>query len=65
MNCTKKNKDEIIALANTDNTPKEVLDIYKKNKVSKTIKMSSSLKFCIILSLTRNWKVNSSQANSF
>ena len=48
LNCTKKNKDEIIALANTDNTPKEVLDIYKKNKVSKIIKMSSSLKFCTI-----------------
>ena len=34
--------------ANTDNTPKEILDIYKKNKVSKTIKMSSSLNFCIL-----------------
>ena len=48
LNCTKKYKNEIIALANTDNTPKEVLDIYKKNKVSKIIKMSSSLKFCTI-----------------
>jgi len=48
LNCVKKNKDEIIALANTDNTPEEVLDIYKKNKVSKIIKMSSSLKFCTI-----------------
>ena len=42
-----KNK-EIIALANSDTTPKEVLNIYKKNKVTKTIKMSSSLKFCIL-----------------
>ena len=48
LNCTKMYKNEIIALANTDNTPKEVLDIYKKNKVSKIIKMSSSLKFCTI-----------------
>ena len=48
LNCTKMHKNEIIALANTDNTPKEVLDIYKKNKVSKIIKMSSSLKFCTI-----------------
>ena len=48
LNCEKKNRDDIIALANTDNTPKEILDIYKKNKVSKTIKMSSSLKFCTI-----------------
>ena len=48
MNCEKKNRDDIIALANTDNTPKEILDIYKKNKVSKIIKMSSSLKFCTI-----------------
>ena len=48
LNCEKKNRDDIIALANTDNTPKEILDIYKKNKVSKIIKMSSSLKFCTI-----------------
>ena len=48
LNCDKKNKGEIVALANSDSTPREVLDIYKKNKVSKIIKMSSSLKFCII-----------------
>ena len=48
LNCAKMHKNEIIALANTDNTPKEVLDIYKKNKVTKIIKMSSSLKFCTI-----------------
>ena len=33
-----KNKNEIIALANTDNTPKEVLDIYKKIKFPKQLK---------------------------
>ena len=48
LNCEKKNRNDIIALANSDNTPREVLDIYKKNKVSKIIKMSSSLKFCTI-----------------
>ncbi len=45
---TKKNNAEIIGLANSDDTPNEILEIYKKNKVSKIIKMSSSLKFCII-----------------
>ena len=48
LTCNKINKQEIIALANSENTPQEVLDIYKKNKVSKIIKMSSSLKFCVI-----------------
>ena len=48
LNCKKVNKSEIIALLNNDNTPTEVMSIYKKNKVSKTIKMSSSLKFAIL-----------------
>tara|TARA_Y100001970_G_scaffold293393_1_gene439902 strand:+ start:903 stop:1673 length:771 start_codon:yes stop_codon:yes gene_type:complete len=48
LNCKKKSKNEIIALANTDKTPDEVLDIYRENKVTKIIKMSSSLKFCVI-----------------
>ena len=48
LNCKKINKQEIIALANSDGTPNEILNIYKKNKVSKIIKMSSSLKFCVI-----------------
>ena len=30
LNCNKINSKEIIALANSDNTPDEVLDIYKK-----------------------------------
>ena len=48
LNCKKKNTNEIIGLANSDNTTKEVLDIYKKYKVTQTIRMSSSLKFCVI-----------------
>ena len=48
LDCKKVNKNEIIGLENSGNTPVEVLDIYKKYKVSRTIKMSSSLKFCIL-----------------
>ena len=48
LNCKKKFKKEIIGLANSDNTPDEILDVYKKYNVSKIIKMSSSLKFCTI-----------------
>ena len=50
LNCKKVNKNEIIGLENSGTTPTEVLDIYKKYKVSRTIKMSSSLKFCILAS---------------
>jgi len=50
LNCKKINPSEIIGLRNSDITPNEVLDIYKKHQVTKTIKMSSSLKFCIIAS---------------
>tara|TARA_Y100000590_G_scaffold280822_1_gene315514 strand:+ start:1488 stop:2273 length:786 start_codon:yes stop_codon:yes gene_type:complete len=48
LSCKKKNYDQIIGLTNSDNTPSEILEIYKNYKVSKTIKMSSSLKFCIL-----------------
>ena len=48
LNCKKVNKNEIIGLENSQTTPIEVLDIYKKCRVSRTIKMSSSLKFCIL-----------------
>jgi len=48
LNGKKVKANEIIGLTNSDITPTEVLDIYKKNKVSKTVKMSSSLKFCIL-----------------
>ena len=50
LNCKKINKKEIIGLENSDSTPNEILNIYKKHKVSKTFKMSSSLKFCVIAS---------------
>jgi 3'(2'), 5'-bisphosphate nucleotidase len=48
LNCEKKNKNKIIGLENSGITPNEVLTIYKKNKVSEKIKISSSLKFCIL-----------------
>ena len=50
LNGKKKNTNEIIGLENSGNTPSKVLEIYKKYKVSKTLKMSSSLKFCILAS---------------
>ena len=50
LNCKKINLNEIIGLENSGTTPNEVLDIYKKYKVSQTLKMSSSLKFCILAS---------------
>ena len=48
LNGKKINNKEIIGLENSVNTPPEILNIYEKNKVSLTIKMSSSLKFCIL-----------------
>ena len=48
LNCNKKNTGNIIGLENSLNTPNEILNIYKKYKVSKKIKMSSSLKFCVL-----------------
>ena len=50
LNCKKVNTNEIIGLENSDVTPGEVLKIYKKYKVSRTVKMSSSIKFCILAS---------------
>jgi len=50
LNCKKKNISEIIGLENSGGTPNEVLDIYKKYKVSQTLRMSSSLKFCVLAS---------------
>jgi len=50
LNCKKLNTNEIIGLENSGITPLEILDIYKKYKVTKKIKMSSSLKFCILAS---------------
>ena len=48
LNCNKKNMGEVIGLANSNETPDEILSIYRKHKVSKIIKMSSSLKFCTL-----------------
>ena len=48
LTCKKKTKNKIVGLEHSGITPQEVLDIYKKNKVSETLKMSSSLKFCIL-----------------
>tara|TARA_Y100000590_G_scaffold224227_1_gene253623 strand:+ start:258 stop:1040 length:783 start_codon:yes stop_codon:yes gene_type:complete len=48
LNCKKKNTKEIIGLENSGVTPNEVLRIYKKHKVTQTLKMSSSLKFCVL-----------------
>ena len=48
LNCKKINTSEIIGLENYGTTPNEVLDIYKKYKVSQTLRMSSSLKFCVL-----------------
>ena len=48
LNCKKIDTKKIIALVNSDKTPREILDIHKKYKVSETIRMSSSLKFCVL-----------------
>ena len=48
LKCTKLNTKEIIGLVNSDKTPREVIDILKKYKVSQIIKMSSSFKFCVL-----------------
>ena len=50
LNCKKINTNEIIGLENSGTTPDEILEIYKKYKVSKKLKISSSLKFCILAS---------------
>jgi len=50
LNCKKKNTNEIIGLENSGSTSNEVLDIYKKYKVSQTLRISSSLKFCMLAS---------------
>ena len=48
LNCKKIDTDKIIGLENTETTPDEVLNIYKKYKVSQRLRMSSSLKFCVL-----------------
>ena len=48
LNCKKKNISEIIGLESSRSSSNEVLEIYKKYKVSRIISMSSSLKFCVL-----------------
>jgi len=48
LNGNTKNNKEIIGLENSRETPKEVLNIYKKFNVTKTQKISSSYKFCLL-----------------
>ena len=48
LNCKKKNTSEIIGLESSRSTSNEVLEIYKKYKVSQILVMSSSLKFCVL-----------------
>ena len=48
LNCKKKNIEKVIGLENSGDTPSEIFKIYKKHNVSETLKMSSSLKFCIL-----------------
>ena len=48
LNCKKKNISEIIGLESSRSTSDEVLKIYKKYKVSQILRMSSSLKFCVL-----------------
>jgi len=48
LNCKKNFINEIVGLENFRSTPPEVVNIYKKYNVSRTIKMSSSFKFCTL-----------------
>ena len=48
LNCKKVNKKEIIGLENSSNTPGNILNIYNHYKVTKKIRISSSLKFCLL-----------------
>ena len=48
LNCNKKNAGKIIGLEYYGNTPNGILNIHKKYEVSETVKMSSSLKFCVL-----------------
>ena len=48
LNCKKNFINEIVGLENFRSTPPEVVSIYKKYNVSRTIKMSSSFKFCTL-----------------
>ena len=47
LSCKKKTL-QVLGLEHSGITPEEVVKIYKKHKVEKTLKMSSSLKFCVL-----------------
>jgi 3'(2'), 5'-bisphosphate nucleotidase len=48
LNCEKKNTNKVVALTNSDKMQDNIMNIYKTNKVTEIIRMSSSLKFCIL-----------------
>ena len=48
LNCKKKKFDKIIGLEHSEKISPEIMHIYKKNKVTETLKMGSSLKFCVL-----------------
>ena len=48
LNCKKKGGNEVLGLEHSGEISAEIENIYKKNKVTKTLKMSSSLKFCVL-----------------
>ena len=49
LDCKKKTElDKVFALSYSEELPDDILKIHKKYKVSSFIKMSSSLKFCVI-----------------
>jgi len=48
LTCAKKNIDKIIGLENSAYTPDVISNIYKQHNVTERIKMSSSLKFCVL-----------------
>ena len=51
LNCKKKsNKNEINAVAYSDNPKPEIASLYKKYKITNYTKMKSSLKFCVVAS---------------
>ena len=50
IDCKKVNTNQIIGLTNSDKTSDEIMNIYKKNNVTKMIKVASSYKFCVLAS---------------
>ena len=48
LDCAKTKTNKIIGLENSGDTPQEILDIYRQHKITETLKMSSSFKFCTL-----------------